>query len=170
MRLIRLAGRARRTLQHLVRSSTDGPQVRRAQVLLWVDAQVSIQEVAKRIGYTRQAIYAILQRYRDRQHQPVAERLRNQPRAGRPATKRERTRAVIQTLLVQPPARYHYRSPVWTVPMLRTQVQRRLKCSVSARTVRRALHELRNRFKRPRYIFAQRPPTWRQVKGGSKQA
>lgn len=170
MRLIRLTSRARRTLQHLVRSSADARQVRRAQALLWIDAQVSIQEVAKRIGYTRQAIYAILQRYRDRQRLPVAERLWNQPRAGRPATKRERTREVIQALLGQPPARYHYRSPVWTVPMLRTQVQRRLKCSVSARTVRRALHALHNRFKRPRYIFAQRPPTWRQVKGGSKLA
>jgi transposase len=170
MRLIRLAARARQTLHRLARSGTDARQVRRAQVLLWLDAHVSVQEVTKRIGYTRQAIYAIVQRYHDRQHLPVAERLRDQPRAGRPATKRERTREVIQTLLVQPPARYHYRSPVWTVPMLRTQVQRRLKCTVSARTVRRALHDLHNRFKRPRYIFAQRPPTWRQVKGGSKPA
>lgn len=170
MRLIQLAARARQTLRRLVHSSADARQVRRAQVLLWLDAQVNIQEVAKRIGYTRQAIYAIVQRYRDRQQRPVVERLRDQPRAGRPATKREQTQAVIQTLLDQPPARYHYRSPVWTVPMLRTQVQRRLKCTVSARTVRRALHKLRNRFKRPRYIFAQRPPTWRQVKGGSKPA
>lgn len=170
MRLIRLAARARQTLQRLVRSSGDARQVRRAQVLLWLDAQVNIQEVAKRIGYTRQAVYAIVRRYRDRQHRSVAERLRDQPRAGRPATKREQTRALIQTLLGQPPARYHYRSPVWTVPMLRAQVQRRLKCQVSARTVRRALHDSRNWFKRPRYIFAQRPPTWRQVKGGLKPA
>jgi len=166
MRLIRLANRARQTLQRLVRSSTDARQVRRAQVLLWVDAQISVNEVARRIGYTRQAVYAIVQRYRDRQHLPVAERLQDQPRMGRPATKRDRTRQVIQTLLIQSPARYHYRSPVWTVPLLRKQVQRRLKGAVSARTVRRALHDLRHRFKRPRYIFAQRPPTWRQVKGG----
>ena len=170
MRLIRLAARARQTLKRLARWSADARQVRRAQVLLWIDTQVSVQEITQRLGYTRQAVYAIVRRYRDRQHLPVADRLRDQPRAGRPATKRERTRAVIQTLLAQPPARYHYRSPVWTVPILRTQVQRRLKCSVSARTIRRALHELHNRFKRPRYIFAQRPPTWRHVKGGSKPA
>jgi transposase len=166
MRLIRLATRARQTLRRLVHSNADARQVRRAQALLWVDAQISVNEVAKRIGFTRQAVYAIVQRYRDRQHLPVVERLQDQPRLGRPATKREQTRQVIQTLLGQSPARYHYRSPVWTVPLLRMQVQRRLKCAVSARTVRRALHELRNRFKRPRYIFAQRPPTWRQVKGG----
>ena len=170
MRLIRLAARARQTLQRLVHSGADARQVRRAQVLLWADAQISVTEIAKRIGYTRQAVYTIVQRYRTRQHLPVAERLQDQPRPGRQATKRERARQVIQSLLVRPPARYHYRSPVWTVPMLRTQVQRRLKCAVSARTVRRALHDLRNRFKRPRYILTQRLPTWRQVKGGSKPA
>ncbi len=166
MALIRLAARARQTLQRLAHSSADARQVRRAQILLWLDGHISVTEVAKRIGCTRQAVYALVRRYYARQHLPVAERIQDQPRPGRPATKRERTRQVIQTLLAQRPSRYHYRSPVWTVPMLRTQVQRRLKCSVNARTVRRALHELRYRFKRPRYVFAQRPTTWRQAKGG----
>lgn len=170
MALIRLAARARQTLRRLARASADARQVRRAQVLLWLDAHIRVTEVAKRIGCTRQAVYAIGRRYFARQHLPVAERIRDRPRTGRPGTKRERTRQVIQTLLARPPSRYHYRSPVWTVPMLRTQMQRRLKCSVHARTVRRALHELRYRFKRPRYIFAQRPARWRQVKGGSKPA
>lgn len=170
MALLRLAARARQTLHRIVRSSADAREVRRAQILLWLDGHETARAVAKRVGRTRQAIYALVRRYQARRTRPVAERIRDQPRSGRPATKRERTVKVIQTLLAQPPSHYRYRSPVWTVPMLRTQVQRRLKCSVHAHTVRRALRQLRYRFKRPRYVFAQRPVTWRQAKGGSKHA
>ncbi|MBI3913058.1 MAG: winged helix-turn-helix domain-containing protein [Chloroflexi bacterium] len=170
MVLIRLASRARQILRRIAGSNADAREVRRAQILLWLDARTHVQEVTQRVGRTRQAIYAVVQRYQARRALPVADRIRDQPRPGRPATKRERTLKIIRALLTQSPSRYDYPEPVWTVPILRDQVQRRLKCSVHARTVRRALHQLRHRFKRPRYIFAQRPATWRQSKGGSKHA
>ncbi len=166
MALIRLASRARQTLRRMARSNADARQVRRALILLWLDGHSSVQAVASRSGRTRQAIYALVRRYQARRVLPVAQRICDQPRPGRPATKGQHTLQVIRALLAQPPSRYHYRSPVWTVPMLRTQVQRRLKCSVHPHTVRRALHQLRYRFKRPRFVFAQRPATWRQAKGG----
>jgi len=169
MASIRLASRARQTLQRMVHSNADAREVRRAQALLWLDQHESAAQVAKRIGRTRQAIYRIVACYQARRGLPVGERLRDQPRRGRPGVKRQRAVKVIQALLTQSPACYHYRSPVWTVPMLRHQVQRRLKCQVSARTVRRALHQLRQRFKRPRHVLALRPATWRQSKGGLKQ-
>jgi transposase len=166
MALLHLSARARQILQRLARSNADAREVRRAPILLWLNAHQTVQEIAQRLGRTRQAIYALVQRYHARHAMPVAARIRDEPRSGRPATKGERTLQVIQTLLAQPPSRYHDRAPVWTVPMLRTQVQRRLKCSVHTRTVRRCFHRLRYRFKRPRYVFAQRPATWRQAKGG----
>lgn len=169
MALIRLAARARQTLRRIVRANADAREVRRAQALLWLDQHESVPQVAKRIGRTRQAIYRIVARYQARRALPVEQRIRDQPRRGRPGIKRQRARQVIQELLAQSPARFRYRSPIWTVPMLRCQVQRRLKCKVSARTVRRALHQLRHRYKRPRLVLAQRPVTWRQSKGGLKQ-
>jgi transposase len=117
MVLIRLASRARQTLRHILRSNADAHEVRRAQILLWLDGHESARAVAQRVGRTRQAIYALVHRYQARRALPVAERIRDQPRQGRPATKRERTLQVLRTLLAQPPSRYHYRSPVWTVPM-----------------------------------------------------
>ena len=168
MARIRLAAQARQSLRRIVRANADAREVRRAQALLWLDQHESVQQVAKCIGRTRQAIYRIVARYQARRALPVAERIRDQPRQGRPGVKRERARKVIQELLAQSPARFRYRSPIWTVPMLRCQVQRRLKCKVSARTVRRALHQLRRRYKRPRLVLAQRPVTWRQSKGGLK--
>ncbi len=166
MALFRLSSRARQILRQVARSNADAREVRRAHILLGLDAHQTVQALAQQFGRTRQAIYAMVHRYQVRGTQPVVERIRDQRRAGRPATQIEQTRMVLQTLLAQLPSQYHYRSPVWTVPMLRTQVQRCLKRSIHARTVRRALHQLGYRFKRPRLVFARRPTTWRQSKGG----
>jgi transposase len=166
MSLIQLSSYARKVLLRSVHSHSDARLVRRAQILLGLDAHESVPHLAKRVGRSRQTLYTIVHRYKERRALPVIDRIRTQPRPGRPGTKRARSLSVIRSLLARPPAQYHYRSAVWTVPMLRYQVQRRLKYSVSTRTVRRALHQLRYRFKRPRYIYAQRPIHWPQVKGG----
>ncbi len=170
MALIQLASRARPILRQIARSGSKAREVRRAQVLLWLDAHKSVRQVAIRLRLSPQAVYDIVQRYQARRSLQVRERIRDQTHPGRPATVRERTVCVIQQLLPVAPARYRYRSPVWTVPMLRRQVQRRLKRKISTRTVRRALHQIRYRFKRPRYVLALRPATWRQAKGGPKRA
>ena len=170
MALIRLASRARHTLEQVARSSADGRQVRRAQVLLWLHGGASPDQVAERSGLTRQAIYDIVHRYQVRKGQPVRERIQDYEHTGRPPDKVEPAARVIHELLQQSPKRYHYRSPIWTAPMLRCQTQRRLRSQVSLRTVRRALHRLRQRYKRPRLVLAARPATWRQAKGGSNAA
>ena len=170
MTLIRLASRSHAILRQIAHSGSKAREVRRAQALLWLDAHESVRQVAARLRLSRQAIYDIVQRYQMRQALPVTERIRDEVHPGRPATVREQIVRVIQPLLQASPARYRYRSPVWTVPMLRRQVQRRLKRKISTRTVRRALHQIRYRFKRPRYVLALRSATWRQAKGGSKKA
>jgi transposase len=170
MALIRIASRARQFLQRIIHSSSNAREVRRAQVLLWLHGGERPTQVAKRTGLTRQAIYAIVQRFQGRQGEPVATRIKDRAHPGRPPSKIVSARRVMQELLQQSPQRYHYRAPVWTVPMLQVQVQRRLQRNISRRTIRRALHQLRYRFKRPRYVLALRPTTWRQAKGGSKKS
>jgi DNA-binding CsgD family transcriptional regulator len=102
MALLHLSARARQILQRIARSNTDAREVRRAQILLWLDAHQTVQEIAARLGRTRQAIYALAQRYQARRTLPVAGRIRDATRSGRPATKGERTLQVIQTLLARP--------------------------------------------------------------------
>ncbi|HET7090600.1 MAG TPA: winged helix-turn-helix domain-containing protein [Anaerolineae bacterium] len=166
MKLFRLGSRAYRTLQKIVQSGSNGRQVRRAQALLWLHENETVQAVAHRLRLSRQAIYGIVQRYHARSHLPVAERVQDQPHPGRPATIRQRTQQVIHELLQRPPSRLGYRSPIWTAPRLRRQVEKRLRRRISIDTVRRALHQLRHRYKRPRLVLAQRSPYWRQSKGG----
>jgi len=170
MTLIRLGGRARESLARIARSDANGRTVRRAQALLWLHAGESVGSVARRLGWSRRAIYKMVERYQARADEPVTQRIVDRPHPGRPASKRERVAQVVSTLLQKKPSRYGYRAAVWSTPMLRRQAERRLHAPVSGRTVRRALRHLRHRYKRPRYVLARRSPTWRQAKGGSKRA
>ena len=166
MNIIRLAPRAYRTLQTTIQSSPRGREVRRAQVLVWLHEGETVQSIARRLRLSRQSIYEMVRRYAGRSHLPVVERICDRPHPGRPAIQRQQSREIVQRLLQQAPARYGYRSPIWTVPMLRHQVEARLQRTVSADTVRRALHQLRYRYKRPRLVLARRAANWRQAKGG----
>jgi transposase len=170
MRLIRLAGRARHTLKRIAHSAANARMVRRAQALLWLDAGERVDVVAKRLGLSRRGIYQIVTQYQARANEPVAQRVVDRPHPGRRATKREQVAQIVARLLRTKPSRYGYRALAWSTPMLRHQIEQRLQMSVSDRTVRRALHQLRYRYKRPRYVLARRSSTWRQAKGGSKTA
>lgn len=168
--IIQLSYRARLTLETIAQGSATGREVRRAQALLWLSAGESVQAVARRLTVSRQMIYALVDRYESRRALPVLERIQDANHPGRPADKRLLAVAAVQALLKQPPADYGYRGYVWTLGMLKTQVEKRLTISVSEDTVQRALYELDYRCKRPRYVLARRDPHWQQAKGGSKPA
>ena len=76
MTVIRLAARAYRTLQKTIQSSPNARQVRRAQALVWLHENESVQTVATRLRLSRQTIYDIVHRYRTRLCMPVIERIR----------------------------------------------------------------------------------------------
>ena len=168
--ILHLSYRARLTLETIAQGSASGRDVRRAQALLWLAAGESVQAVARRLTVSRQMIYALVDRYESRRALPVLERIQDAHHPGRPADKRLLAVTAVQALLKQPPADYGYRGYVWTLGMLKTQVEKRLTISVSEDTVQRALYELDYRCKRPRYVLARRDPHWQQAKGGSKPA
>lgn len=170
MALIRLSWHARQAVEHLAHSGSKARMVRRAQALLWLHQGETVQTVAQRLGLTRRAIYKIVERYQARLDRPVVKRMEDHPHTGRPADKRQQVAQVLAELLPQSPADFGYRAFAWTTPMLRCQVEQRLQASTSPRTIRRALRDMRYRYKRPRYVLARRSPTWRQAKGGSNAA
>jgi transposase len=129
-----------------------------------------VGEVARRVRLTRQAIYSLARRYAERQGCPIAARVSDAPRSGRPGTKLAHVLAVLAPLLGQSPQVYGYRASCWTVPMLQAQIQRQTHEAASDDLIRRGLKQLRYRYKRPRFVLSRRSPTWRQAKGGSKPA
>lgn len=170
MALLHLSPTARVRLQEVACRGANARQVRRAQALLWLAQGNAVQEVAQRLGVSRQSIYAWVMHYQARRTEPILERVAARPHPGRAPEKREAVVGALQQLLRCSPSQFGERAPVWTTPLLWRQVERLLGRSVSRRTVRRGLHQLRYRYKRPRYSLARQSPTWRHAKGGSNAA
>lgn len=74
--------------------------------------------------------------------------------------------AVLEALLAGDPQARGHRATGWTVPLLRTELAA-AGYGASGRTVRRALHRLGWRWKRPKYVLGRPDPAYEQKKGAS---
>jgi transposase len=92
--------------------------------------------------------------------------LRDRPRAGRPPATRRAAEELAEAALKTDPRAAGYRHTNWTVPLLLAHLKRAAGREASGTTMRRALHGLGYRWKRPRFVLSRRSPTWRQAKGG----
>ena len=72
--------------------------------------------------------------------------------------------AALQDLLSADPQAWGHQATGWTVPLLRTELAR-ADCVVGERTIRRALHRLGYRWKRPRYVMGRPDPAYAEKKG-----
>ena len=72
--------------------------------------------------------------------------------------------AALQDLLSADPQAWGHQATGWTVPLLRTELAR-ADCGVGERTIRRALHRLGYRWKRPRYVLGRPDPAYAEKKG-----
>ena len=170
MAVIVLSSAGRRALEAIVARPRDGRQYRRAQALLWLAAGERPTAVAQRLRVHRDTVYAWATRYRQRGRQRVPARLRDGARPGRPRRLGGRVERVLVAVLETDPQSQGYRAAQWTTPLLRRYVREQQALAVSAVTVRRCLHRLGYRWKRPRYVLARRSRYWRQAKGGSSAA
>lgn len=87
--IIRLKGKEKRELRQLLRNTkTEARLVDRARLLLWAHDGVTIEESAARLGCGRDKVFFWRRRFLEGRTAkvPVVERLRDQPRPGRPAS------------------------------------------------------------------------------------
>jgi transposase len=166
MAIIKLSPAARRSLEQIVRKTNNAKQLKRAQGLLALDDDEPVTKVAQRAGVSRQTVYDWVRRFQEREEEPIAQRLLDRPRSGRPPTKREAATVLIERVMGTDPRTYGYRALAWTTPLLQEQLRREAGLEVGEQTIRRSLHQLGYRWKRPRYVLSRRSPTWRQAKGG----
>jgi transposase len=170
MAVIGLSCAGRQALEAVVARSKDVRQYRRAQALLWLAAGEKPTAVAQRLRVHRDTVYAWAARYRQRGRQRVPTRLMDRARTGRPRRLAERVEWVLIAVLETAPESQGYRAAQWTTPLLCQYLRERQALAVSEGTVRRGLHRLGYRWKRPRYVLARRSRYWRQAKGGSNAA
>ena len=165
----RLTTQQRMTLQRLVHGTREARLLRRGQALLWRDEGESTTEIAVRLGVSRQTVHNWITCFAVRSG-PVSERLTDAGRSGRPATAQGVIDPLIAELIDGDPRDWGYAATAWTAPLLQRHLAEQHQKVVSVMSVRRVIHRWRRRWKRPRYRLALRSATWRQAKGGCKEA
>lgn len=164
----RLSAGERRSLEAIVARPDGVNQLKRAQGLLAVADGEPVVWIARRLQVSRGTIYGWLHRFRERS-EALPERLSDRPRSGRPDDLFQQLLGRIPQLLETSPGEFGYRHAEWTAGLLQAQLARE-GSDASEGSIRRALHQLGYRWKRPRYVLSRRSPTWRQSKGGSSAA
>jgi transposase len=162
----RLSRKERAELEWLIGHTHEARLLQRAQAILWFVAGESADAIAPRLLVSRQSVYNWIERFQERAALPVAARLADAARAGRPRTAHGIIDPLIESVIEQDPRQLGYRSTVWTAGLLRAYLSEEHRIAVSSKSVSFAIARLRIRWKRPRHRLALRPATWRQAKGG----
>ena len=136
---------------------------RRLEALLLVAEGHSVAEAARHCRVDRSSVHRWLAQYIARRD---ASALTDRPRSGRPRRSSTFTPQQLAAALARDPRRCGYRATSWTVPLLAHYLAAHEGIAVSARTLRRRLHEAGYRWKRPRYVYGRRATHLAQKKGG----
>ena len=149
--------------RELVVAMTAAPRVRRWKryraILLRGDGQ-SVPAVAQSLGCSQASVYAWTAAWRQ---DGVAGLAEGDHGGGQVKLGPMAETALLELLASDPQAQGH-RATGWTVPLLRTELATQ-GTRVSERTIRRALHRLGYRWKRPRYILGRPDPDYAVKKG-----
>lgn len=170
MALVELTAREFFSLQKLLTQPVDARQVQRIQALLWLDAGESVDEVAARLAVTRQSVYNWVSRFDARADSPVALRVSDSNRSGRPPTVLGIIDSLIDAVIDVDPRTLGYASTIWTAGLLQQYLADKHQVRVSTKSVNRAIARLDIAWKRPRHQLSRRDPSWRQAKGGLNAA
>src|SRR2546430_3914799 len=87
----------------------------RADALIWLDEGEPVDEIAQRLGISRQSVYNCAVRVQQRDDSELHSRLADAPRSGRPCTAKGVMDSLVQEVIDTDPRQLGYRSTVWTV-------------------------------------------------------
>jgi transposase len=152
----------RRRLGRALATARDARLYRRLAAVLLVAEGQAVSEAARRLRAARLSVRRWVGRYLAA-HDAAA--LADRPRRGRPRSAPRLTPRRLAAVLGRDPRRCGYRATSWTVPLLGHYLRRRHGVTVSARTLRRRLHDAGYCWKRPRYVYAGRATHLAQKKG-----
>jgi transposase len=162
----KLSRKEQKELQGLIAHTHDARLFQRAQAILWFVMGESVDAIALRLLVSRQSVYNWFERFQQRLSLPLAARLADASRSGRPRTAHGIIDPLIDAVIDTDPRELGYRSTVWTAGLLQAYLSEEHQIEVSSKSVSFALARLQIRWKRPRHRLALRPETWRQAKGG----
>ena len=126
----------------------------RAQMILLSARHSTAPEIAEIQDVSRVTVYTWLDRF-DAEG-PAG--LYDRPRSGRPPEIDDAAQQCLATALARTPEAYGYPATIWTTALLRHLLACRQAIQVCADTVRRALHALGYRWRRPRWAIEHADP------------
>jgi transposase len=136
-------------------------QWRRYQAVLLIADGAAPETAAHAVGASRASVYNWLAAWQRGGVRALAD-------APRPATGKRRLDAAaeraVDALLASDPQAHGHHTTGWTVPLVHSELVTR-GYAVSARTVRRTLHRLGWRWKRPKYVLGRPDPAYAEKKG-----
>lgn len=133
--LLKLTRKERDTLEVTMRSNISSKEFQRAQALLLLDESEPVADIADLLRVSRQTIYNWLERFQQRRTRTMAERWRDAPRGGRPATVGEIIDELLEEILETDPREYGYCSTVWTAALFQQYLAEYFHLPVSERSV-----------------------------------
>jgi transposase len=133
---------------------------KRAQALLLRADGLTVEAVANTLGCSQASVYAWTARWR--QHGVVG--LREGDHGGGQVKLDGSGEEVLERVLASDPQAHGHRATGWTVALLRVELAN-AGVTVADRTVRRALHRLGYRWKRPRYVLGRPDPAYAEKRG-----
>ncbi len=135
---------------------------RRYRAMLLRAEGMTVDAVATVLECSQASVYAWTAAWR----QAGAPGLREGEHGGRTRTLDAAGEAVLTGLLAEDPQTHGHRATGWTVPLLRTHLAQ-AGYEVGARTIRRVLHRLGYRWKRPRSVLGRPDPEYAEKRGPS---
>ena len=121
---------------------------------------VTVEAVARTLGCSQASVYAWTAAWRTAGVAGLAEG----DHGGGKVKLDAAAEAVLTALLATDPQARGHRATGWTVPLLRTELDQ-AGFGVAPKTVRRALHRLGYRWKRPRYVLGRPDPAYAEKRG-----
>lgn len=153
--MLELSRAERSALEQALRTTKNRRHWVRLRGVLLAAAGVPVAEIGAALGAGQSTVFGWLAHWRQ-VHDPAA--LADAPRSGQPPRLKPAHRARLVALLEESPRAHGYASEGWTVPLLEAHFCDREGVVVSDTTLRRTLHALGYRWKRPRYVLARRDP------------
>ena len=133
---------------------------RRYQAILLLGQGQSTKSVAASLGCRRSSVYNWVAAWQERGHVGLQEAAHGR----RPRRLDASAEQTVETLLSSDPQAAGEQSTGWTVALLRTHLAQ-AGYALSARTLRRTLHRLGWRWKRPRYQLGRPDPAYEPKRG-----
>ena len=152
----------RRRLEHALSAAREARVYRRIEAVLYVAKGHAISEAARRVRAPRLSVRRWVKRYLDERDVSA---LIDQRRSGRPRVAGALTGPRLAEIFRLDPRGCGYLATTWTVPLLVRHLHEHDGLALGTDTLRRRLHEVGYRWKRPRYVYAERAAHVGQKKG-----